>query len=376
MLTPRLTVNVLARNAQARLPRLLAELPAYADEILVGVDASSDDRTLEIASDYADVVYRFHLPRPGQLSPARALPFDYATGDWILSIDDDESMEPTFDALVGSLMAAPNVTHYYFPRKWIVADDPYAYVDAPPWFPNWAPRLFRNDRSLVFKPAGAHTMYHLLGPGFYEERTAIHHFEPLWCTPKQRAAKVAAYRNAGATEASETYYEIPHDAPRRPVTPREPALPVVRRAGVVHDAIREAAAPEHPPWAASFERVEMPATMRPGEVALVRVTVRNTGVLTWAPTYAQWPANQWPMLRLTYHLYAGDGGEIDYEGNHRTLLPRVVVPGEAVTFVDTFVAPTTAGDYVVAWDMLSEGHLWFSQIGSAVHAHPLTVRDR
>jgi hypothetical protein len=79
----------------------LAEVSSFADEILVGVDSASVDRTVEVAAAHADGVYQFW--HKGDPSPARMLPFDYAFGDWILSLDDDESIEHSFDDLVPSL---------------------------------------------------------------------------------------------------------------------------------------------------------------------------------------------------------------------------------------------------------------------------------
>jgi LPS sulfotransferase NodH len=370
---PRLTVAITTRNSETTLPRLLAETAEYADEIVVGVDASSTDRTLTAATAGADVVYRFRLAQRGQLAPARLLPFEYASGDWILSLDDDESMEGSFDSLAEELLRAPNVTHYYFPRKWIVNDAPWEYLHAPPWFPNWSPRLFRNDRSLIWKPALAHSMYQLQGPGFYEERTSILHFEPLWCAPEERERKLASYRAAGAGAHTEEYYSPPAHAPRRTVTPRPPARSAPARApGVLHAEVRELVAAELPPWCSVISDVDLPRELRAGERVIVQATARNTGTLAWSPTYAQWPANLWPLLRLSYHLFAADGTFVG-EGD-RTQLPRFVPSGGEVTFITEFPAPAAPGEYVVQWDMISENSCWFAACGSTVYRSSLRVR--
>lgn len=372
----RLTVSIITKDSQERLPRLLAEAREYADEVIVGVDASSADGTLAAAAAGADVTYRFSLDQPGRLAPARLLPFDYATGDWILSLDDDESMEETFDPLVPQLMRANTPTHYYFPRKWIVRADPYEYIHAPPWFPNWAPRLFRNDRSLVWKPPQAHSMLQLQGPGYYESRTAILHFEPLWCAPERRREKIAAYRNAGAVAESEEYYAVRPDAVRRPVRPRRPpAARPTPATGTVHEQIRDLTARALPPWSATFSAVDMPQVARAGETLVVAVTVRNTGALAWAQQYAQWPANAWPLLRLGYLVSRVDGTDArPHDAGSRSVLPRFVAPGEEITFVDQFTAPQTPGQYAIAWDLVSEGHCWFAQCGSTVYQSRLDVR--
>lgn len=371
---PRLTVSIITRDGTARLPRLLDEASHYADEILVGVDAASTDDTLEAAAAGADVVYRFRLPLRSQLAPARMLPFRYATGDWILTLDDDESMEASFDALVPELLRARGgATHYYFPRKWIVGDDPWEYVHAAPWFPNWAPRLFRNDASLVWKPARPHTMYHVLGPGYHEARTSILHYEPLWCTPQQRGDKLEAYRSAGAAESSENFYAIPAGAERRPVTPRPVVARARRPAGVVHRAVQDLVASELLPWRSEIVGVDMPGIARAGETLVVHATVRNTGTLAWAPTYAQPPAELWPLIRLGYHLLDADGQPVDWDPAYRALLARFVAPGETTTFIDHLTAPKAPGEYVLEWDMLSEGSAWFASCGGTVYRSRLSV---
>ncbi len=370
---PRLSVHVLARNAEHRLARLIAEAQSYADEVVVGIDASSEDATFDVAAAHADVAYRFALPRPAQLAPARMLAFEHASGDWILSIDDDESMEPGFESLLPELVRATHVTHYYFPRKWIVSETPALYAHAEPWFPNWAPRLFRNDRALFWKPPEPHSMYFIEGPSAYDERCAILHFEPVWCTPEQRERKLRAYRSAGARIDAEAHYAGVYDVPRRPVATRPPATPQ-RRHGIVHEAPRALTAAATPPWRAEIVHVDLPAALRAGERATVRVTVRNTGALAWMPTYAQWPANPWPLLRLGHHLYAGDGTPVDVEGRPRMEVRRTVRPGETATFVDVFSAPPEPGEYVVEWDMLSEGHHWFAGCGSPTYRVRIVVR--
>ena len=301
------------------------------------------------------------------------LPFTYASGDWMLSLDDDESMAESFDALVPELMRAPGVTHYFFPRKWVTGLDPSEYVHADPWFPNWAPRLFRNDRRLVWKPAKAHSMYRVQGPGYFEDRTSILHFEPVWCTPEERAAKVESYRQSGAAAPSERYYAIPADAPRRPVALRRETPAQCRASGALDPVVHRLSAAAIPPWGSSIVSVDIPASARAGTTILAEVSVRNTGTLAWSPTYAQRPAAPWPAIRLSYHLFSADGRLLDWDKGTRTDVVRFVAPGEAITMIVPFPVPVRAGAYAIEWDMLSEGECWFAECGGTVARSPLAV---
>ena len=366
----RLSVNILTRTSEDRLERLVSELRCFADEILIGVDATSPDRTYEIACDLADVVYRFRLP--GQLSPARMLVFDYATGDWILSIDDDESMEVGFDALLPELMADATINHVWFPRKWLVGLDPAEYLHADPWYPNFALRLFRNDRSIVWKPDYTHSQYYVQGSGRLEERASILHFEMLLNNETTRQYKFDMYRRTSGPSGIE-WYAPPPDTPRRPAALRPPR-PLLERAhkGVIHSDIRELAPVGLPPWKARFLSVDCPTTARDGELLLAQATVMNTGELAWPrPSTTN---HRWPLLNLANHLLDARGEMLEFDRD-RIGIPRLVRPGETVTFIFTLRAPSTPGAYLFEWDMVSEGECWFAACGGDVARTKLAVED-
>lgn len=88
--SPAITVTVIARDEEDRLPDALASV-AFADELVVVVDGASTDRTEEIARAFGARV----LVRPfdgfGTQKNAAAL---LATSSWILSIDADEIVSP------------------------------------------------------------------------------------------------------------------------------------------------------------------------------------------------------------------------------------------------------------------------------------------
>ncbi len=369
---PKLTVSIITRDAEKRLPRLLAEASEYADQILVGVDASSTDGTFDLASSHADTVYQFRLRQPGQLAPARMLALRYATGDWILSLDDDEGMEPSFDALLPALMSAEGVTHHHFPRKWVVSENPGEYLHASPWYPNWARRMFRNDRSLVWKPAQPHSQYYVQGPGHYEYGTSILHFEPVLTTQDARRGKIMDYRTAGADPTSEQFYDYSSSVRRRRVGLRAPTALIPRADRVIDRAVHELEAAARPPWGSAVLSTDLPATARAGASLLVEVKVRNTGVLAWSPSYARWPTREWPLIRLSLHLRHADGSTVE-PGANRTLIDRYVAPGDEVTLVHEFAVPEQPGRYTVEWDMLNEYECWFADCGGAVFRNVLLV---
>ncbi|HEY1785453.1 MAG TPA: glycosyltransferase, partial [Pirellulales bacterium] len=87
----RLTVAIIARNAQTLLPDTLATARLLADEILV-IDSSSGDRTAEVAKACgARVISRAW---DDSFAKARNVALDHARGEWILWLDAGEKMTP------------------------------------------------------------------------------------------------------------------------------------------------------------------------------------------------------------------------------------------------------------------------------------------
>jgi N-acetylmuramoyl-L-alanine amidase len=89
---------------------------------------------------------------------------------------------------------------------------------------------------------------------------------------------------------------------------------------------------------------DIPATMGPGEVRTVHITMRNRGVV-WNEAHA---------IRL---------GAVDdsdpFVASDRVTISGDVAPGQEYTFTLTFTAPTTTGTYVTDWRMVREAVTWF-----------------
>ncbi len=86
----RLTVTVVTQDEEANLPRLLESVRGIADELVV-VDSGSKDRTVELArAAGARVVVNAWPGFKGQKAYALSL----ATGDYVLNLDADESLDP------------------------------------------------------------------------------------------------------------------------------------------------------------------------------------------------------------------------------------------------------------------------------------------
>lgn len=374
--SPRLTVSVITKNSENRLARLLTDISDFADEILVGVDITSTDRTQEIAESHADIVYKFK--HPGQLAPARLLPFKYATGDWILLLDDDESIEENFDLILPELLNNNLVTNYSFLRKTIVNLEPCEYVYQPPFFPDWQTRLFRNDKTLVWKPPHAHSGLYVMGPGEYEERASILHFEPIFCDAEQRKEKFAWYLESCSKDAvaepythEESYYNLISTGLRRFTQPRKPSTASARNKAALDSQVNELSLNDLPKWRSEILKVDLSKVAKCGELLLAAITVKNTGDLAWMPGSS---AHRDTQINLSYHLYSHDGALISFE-NERCHVPRSVPVNAEATFIMGLCAPAIKGDYILEWDMLSERECWFASNGSKMLRSELSVSN-
>ena len=121
---PRLTVGILAKDAEREIGRCLESVWQVADELLIG-DTGSTDRTLDIAESYdARIVW---LPpveaHEDGFAGARNALLDAATGDWFLWIDTDEALD------------APAALSRYLrtgPFRGYALAQTHVYVDQPP----------------------------------------------------------------------------------------------------------------------------------------------------------------------------------------------------------------------------------------------------
>jgi len=111
---PRLSLIVITKNEEAAIARCLRSA-SFADEIVI-VDQGSTDKTAEIARGLgARVIVASDWPGFG---PQKNRALDAATGDWVLSLDADEWIEPPLAAEITAILTNPYAAHgYEIPRR-------------------------------------------------------------------------------------------------------------------------------------------------------------------------------------------------------------------------------------------------------------------
>jgi len=143
---PRLSVVVVTLNEAERI-RACLESVVWADELVV-VDAESQDKTVLIARELTDRV--FVRPWPG-FAAQKNFAIAEATGDWILSLDADETVSPPLRAEIEAVVrGAGEAAGYTVPRRNVFWG---AWVRHGGLYPDRQLRLFRRGHGRFLERA-------------------------------------------------------------------------------------------------------------------------------------------------------------------------------------------------------------------------------
>ncbi len=132
-----LSVIIITKNEALHIERCLHSV-AWADEIVV-LDSGSTDATVAIAKQFTPKVIQTDWPGFG-LQKQRAL--DLATGDWVLSIDADETVSAALKVEIEQAMTQAEVNGYEIPRLSSYCGKEIRHAG---WWPDYVLRLFRRE---------------------------------------------------------------------------------------------------------------------------------------------------------------------------------------------------------------------------------------
>jgi glycosyltransferase involved in cell wall biosynthesis len=135
-----LSVTIAAKNESPHLAQCLSSV-AFADEIVLVDDCSSDDTTEEARRFGARVIVR---DSKGSFHENKNIAIEEAEGEWILSLDADEIVSEQLAHSIESALTLPECDgylvdrHNYFLGKWIKGCG---------WYPDYILRLFRKGKA-------------------------------------------------------------------------------------------------------------------------------------------------------------------------------------------------------------------------------------
>lgn len=182
-----LSVVVITFNEEANIGRLLDSV-RLADERIV-LDCGSSDRTVEIARSHgARVCVEPWKGYSAQKNSAIAK----ASGDWVLSLDADEAVEPELiEEIRYVLDHNPPVNGYYIPRKNYFMG---CWIRHGGFYPDRKLRLFRRGTG-QFGERPVHEVVHVSGPTAHLTHALVHNAYP---TLEGYIASMNRYSSLGA----------------------------------------------------------------------------------------------------------------------------------------------------------------------------------
>lgn len=162
-----LSVTIITKNEEARLVQCLKSIETWVDEIII-LDSGSTDKTVQIAGQYTKNVYHADWPGYGK-QKQRAL--DYATSDWVLSLDADEIVTDGLRDEILKLINQEEISHdgYRISRIMVIQGKPLKRLqDGSPL------RLFKRDKAR-FSTAMVHEGVELIEGNSGKLKNAILH---------------------------------------------------------------------------------------------------------------------------------------------------------------------------------------------------------
>lgn len=133
----KISVVINTLNEEKELPRAIASVSGFADEIVV-VDMESTDSTVVVAKKLGAKV--FTHKRINYVEPTRNFAIGKAQGDWILILDIDEILPKTLQKKLLSIIRTSKNDYFRLPRKNIIFGK---WIKHSRWWPDYNIRFFR-----------------------------------------------------------------------------------------------------------------------------------------------------------------------------------------------------------------------------------------
>jgi hypothetical protein len=348
---PRLTLLILAINAEKELARILPELREIADELVIGIDDTNTGATAEVAREFTDRIHP--VPHEGFRGQGGANDLNavecmlpYCNGDWVLRVDQDETLSALWHdpSYILNLLQDRAATQYWIPRR-LVMPPGDRYICSGRWYPDYQLRLYRNIPSLIEFNRRPHTPPRIAGEARLLADSWILHWNAAWYSREQREQKAAFYLDLGYNKGDFPLHDeqIFQTRPLDYMYPCPSFCPQDAPAGST-------------PFQASLAMLDYPEVFQAGKLETVFIAVRNDSSRPFRPssTFVR-PAN----VGLSYHWYT-PGREVYQWENERYDLPKALRPGDVASCFVYIAAPQEPGEYLLQPDLLEENVAWFS----------------
>lgn len=209
----KISVVISAHNEERNIKACLASVAAWADEIIV-VDNSSTDKTEEIARKFTKHILKQEND-PGNIDLQKNFGFSKSTSTWILSLDADErvpvELAEEIKSKIKDQRSKVEVNGFWIPRKNIIFGK---WIKSDMWWPDYQLRLFKKGKGKYGKNS-VHTALTVDGETGKFKNFLLH---DNYSTVSQYILKLNAYTDIEAANlASDGYAFNWLDAIRFPV---------------------------------------------------------------------------------------------------------------------------------------------------------------
>ena len=331
-------------------------LREVADEIVLAADSRIAEEDLAEYEAVADRVLRRAVE---YFEPNLAWLHEQCSCDWILRLDSDEVPSTELVECLPELIAAADVQQYWLAWRWLDQTGG-GWLDEIPWYPEFHNRLVRNDGTLSFSGT-AHSGADPVLPARFVE-TPVYHLQCALRSREDRLEysflsyelRAPGRIAPGGGPFNATYY-LPERFARRPPAPIPDAdletlsAALGRRVEPTRPHAAEAARSERP-----LSPLGRDLRMHGGERRNLVVPVENDGANEWPGGVEE------PPVRVSYHWRSRSGEVVVFEGE-RSPPPAPIRPGEVALVPVTVAAPDEPGRYVLELDLVEEGVRWFSR---------------
>jgi glycosyltransferase involved in cell wall biosynthesis len=133
----RLSVAIITKNEEDRLPQTLEAIKDLADEIVV-VDSGSNDKTLEVAKRYGAKVFVEDWKGYGEQKNSA---LQKTKGEWVLFLDADEVVSEELKQLIREKINNPTAEGYYLKRRIVYLGKEIKHI----WNNDWVLRLVKRS---------------------------------------------------------------------------------------------------------------------------------------------------------------------------------------------------------------------------------------
>jgi len=124
-----LSVVIITKNEEANIRRCLSSVE-WADEIIV-LDSGSEDNTVAIAKEFTDMVFETKWSEWQGYGVQKQRALDYATGDWVLNLDADESVDNHLRSAIIHAIKVNDFDAYRVPIRMCFYDKLLRYSSSP-----------------------------------------------------------------------------------------------------------------------------------------------------------------------------------------------------------------------------------------------------